>query len=74
MGSFLETTSTLSATLFGMEQYIPGRRHPSDGSHEQKEELSRKEVDSMAGGAWNDGSTMATYSIQLVILACASGR
>jgi len=59
MASFLETTSTLSATLFGMEQYIPGRRHASDGSHEQKEELSRKEVDSMAGGSWDDDSTIA---------------
>ncbi|KAK0113096.1 hypothetical protein ONS95_014800 [Cadophora gregata] len=59
MASFLETTSTLSVTLFGMEQYIPGCRHASDGSHEQKEELSRKEVNPMAGGSWNNGLTMA---------------
>ena len=60
MGSFLNTTtSTLSATLFGIQQCAPGHQHTSDGSHEHKEELSRKEVDSMAGGSWNDGSTMA---------------
>ena len=60
MGSFLNTTtSTLSATLFGIQQCAPGHRHTSDGSHEHKEELSRKEVDSMAGGSWNDGSTIA---------------
>lgn len=59
MASFLENTSTLSVTLFGMKQYIPGHQHTSDGAHERKEELSRKEVDSMAGGSWNNGSTMA---------------
>ena len=50
IGSFLDTTSTLSATLFNTEQYIPGRPYISDRTPKYKEEFSRKEVDLITRG------------------------
>ncbi len=49
MGVLPKITSTLSATLFGMQQNMAGRPHTSDKPPEYKVELSRKQVDSMAG-------------------------
>lgn len=46
----------LLGTLFGMQQNMAGRPYTSDTL---KEELSRKQVDPMAGGSWRDGSTIA---------------
>lgn len=58
MGVLPKIIPTLSATLFGMQQNMAGRPHTSERPPEHKE-LSRKQVDSMAGGSWIDSSTMA---------------
>jgi hypothetical protein len=55
----------LSATVFGMQLNKASRPHTLDRLPEHKEELSRKQIDSMVGGSWSDSSTMASSEVVL---------